>query len=279
MKIEPCGLAVVGALLLGGTGVALADEPVPQRPPLPEPIFTESTTDIDGYEPGEIEFDVNGSEAVARRNGARLLLTSVEMEWKVWNRLGVRLEPSFASSREELAWTADDRFGFRAAAGWALVHDFRRDFHLQIEASERFVDDTPYVFRIQPGEAPLPFSADLKAAIRFFGWTVRTSIGTEAGDAPAHAPVRFQVALMRPFTSEMRFGFFGLEMDADWGRPNPVIVAPNIWTDVTPVGLPARLGVGIPIVVGASDTFPAAGVYLRLLILTSREANFESREK
>jgi hypothetical protein len=266
------------AVVLAAAPSAHADEEAIRRPPLPEPIFTESTTDIDGYEPGEIEFDVNGSGAVARRNGARLYATSVEMEWKVWNRLGVRLEPSFASAREELAPAATTAFGFRGAAGWALVHDFRHDFHLQIEASGRFIDDTPYAFRIQPGEAPLPFSADLKAAVRAVGWTLRGSVGTEAGGTTAHAPFRLQAALMHPFTSEMRFGFFGVEMDADWGRPDPIVVAPNVWADATPLGLPARLGVGIPVVVGAPDTFPAAGVYLRLLILTSREASFEGQE-
>jgi hypothetical protein len=275
---EACILAAA-ALVLGGVRVARADEAVIPRPPLPEPIFTESTTDIDGYEPGEIEFDVNGSRTVARRNGASVLLTSVEVEWKVWNRLGVRLEPSLASAREELAPAATTTFGFRSAAGWNLVHDFRHDFHLQIEAAQRFLDDTPYAFRIQPGEAPLPFSADLKAAVRALGWTLRASVGTEAGGTPAHAPFRLQAALMHPFTSEMRFGFFGLEMDADWGRPDPVVVAPNVWADVTPIGLPARLGVGIPVVVGAPETYPAAGVYLRLLILTSREASFEAQEK
>ena len=269
-------LAAASVLLTART--AFADGGETERPPLPEPIFTESTTDIDGYEPGEIEFDLNGSEAVARRNGARVLLTSVEMEWKVWNRLGVRLEPSFASAREELAPSSTTGFGFRGAAGWNLVHDFRHDFHLQIEAAERFVDDTPYAFRIQPGEAPLPFSADLKAAVRALGWTLRASVGTEAGGAFAHAPFRLQAALMHPFTREMRFGFFGVEMEADWGRPDPVVVAPNVWADVTPVGLPARLGIALPVVVGAPDTFPAVGVYLRLLILTSREASFESQE-
>jgi hypothetical protein len=48
---------------------------------------------------------------------------------------------------------------------------------------------------------------------------------------------------------------------------------------MTPIGLPARLGVGPPLVVGAPDTFPAAGVYVRLLILPSREASFEKREQ
>jgi hypothetical protein len=272
-------LAVSAVMLAAATPAAHADEEAIQRPPLPEPIFTESTTDIDGYEPGEIEFDVNGAGAVARRNGARLYATSVEIEWKVWSRLGVRVEPSFASAREELASAATTAFGLRGAAGWALVHDFRHDFHLQIEASERFIDDTPYSFRMQPGEAALPFSADLKAAVRAVSWTLWATVGTEAGGAPAHAPFRLQAALMHPFTSETRFGFFGFEMDADWGRPDPVVIAPNVWADATPLGLPARLGVGIPVVVGAPDRSPAAGVYLRLLILTSREASFEGREK
>src|SRR5258708_2648257 len=55
---------------------AAADEAIEPRPPLPEPIFTESTTDIDGYAPGELEFDVHGAESVARRHGARPLQTS-----------------------------------------------------------------------------------------------------------------------------------------------------------------------------------------------------------
>ena len=243
---------------------------------MPEPIFTESTTDIDGYQSGELELDLDVAESVAQRNGARFLQTSFEMEWKGWRQLGVRFEPSFASSREELATSSENAVGFRAAAAWGHLHDFRHDFHLQVEASERFVDDAPYAFRTEPGEAPVPFSADLKAAIRAVGWTLRSSIGTEAGGTPAHAPIRFQAALMYPFTSDMRFGFVGLEMDADWGRPNPVVVAPNVWADMTLFGLPVRIGVGIPVAVGALDTLPATGGYLRLVILTSREASFES---
>lgn len=150
-------VCLVVALLVSTRSSAAApetrteDEPV-QRPPLPEPIFTETTTDIDGYEPGEIEFDVNGSQALARRNAGRIRQVSVELEGKVWSRLGIRLEPSFSSSREAGALSSGGAFGFRGAAGWGLLHDFKRDFHLQIEASERFIDDTPYAFRIQPGK-------------------------------------------------------------------------------------------------------------------------------
>src|SRR5262249_21367291 len=155
-------------------------------------------------------------------------------------------EPGFSSTREELATSSHDALGFRAAAAWSLLHDFPRDFHAQIEASERVVDDAPDASRTEPGEAPLPFSADLKAAIRRGDWTLRASVGTEAGGTPAHAPFRLQAALLHPLTRDIRFGFVGLEMDADWGRPQPVIVAPNVWADATPIGLPCRLGVAIP---------------------------------
>lgn len=264
-----------GPFVLAST-VTHAEEGVTQRPPLAEPIFTETVTDIDGYEPGEVELDVNGSESVARRGGARLYQTSVEVEWKVWKRLGLRLEPSFASAREEVGTSAGKNFGFRAAGGWSLLHDFAHDFHLQIEAGGRFIDDTPAGYKTQAGEAPLPFNADLKAAKRAWGWTVRAGLGTEAGGTPAHAPLRLQLAVMHPFTKEIRFGFLGIEADADLGRQNPVVIAPNVWADLTPIGVPGRIGVGVPIVVGAPDTLPAAGVYIRLLILTSREASFEA---
>jgi hypothetical protein len=250
-------------------------EPI-ERPPLPEPIFTESTTDIDGYEPGEIEFDANAAILAARRHGARLMQTTFEMEWKVWSRLGVRFEPAFSSAREELATSWHDAFGFRAAAAWSLLHDFPRDFHVQVEASQRVVDDAAGAWGTEPGESPLPFSADLKAAIRMDDWTVRASVGTEAGGTPAHAPLRLQAALLHPLTRDVRFGFVGLEIDADGGRPQPAIVAPNVWADMTPIGLPFRIGVAIPVVVGAPDTVPATGIYLRLLLLTSREAGMES---
>jgi len=266
--------ALFTALVLA-TKVAHAEEPI-ARPPLAEPIFTETVTDIDGFEPGEVEFDVNGAESVARCGGARLVQTSIEVEWKIWSRLGVRLQPSFASSREPLAASSEKKLGFRGAAGWNLIHDFEHEFHLQIEAGGRLLDDTPDAFKTQAGEAPSPFNTDVKAAGRVRGWTGRGSVGTEAGGTPAHAPLRVQLAVLHPFTDKIQFGFLGLEADADFGRQHPLIIAPNLFADMTPIGIPGRLGIGIPVVVGALDTFPAAGVYVRLLILTPREAALES---
>jgi hypothetical protein len=269
--------APVAALSLIPTR-ALADEEVERRPPLAEPIFTETVTDIDGYETGEVELSVNGAEAVARRGGARVYQTSAEVEWKVWSRLGLRLEPSVTSSLQEHETSSEKKFGFRTALGWNLIHDFVDDFHLQVEAGGRVIDDSPDSFKTQAGEAPLPFNADLKAAKRISAWTLRGSVGTEAGGTAVHAPLRLQLAAMCPITDDIRFGFLGIEADADFARQTPLILAPNVWADVTPIGIPGRIGFGVPLVIGAPDAFPAAGVYVRLLILTSREASFERND-
>jgi hypothetical protein len=253
---------------------ARADAPS-GRPPFPEPIFGESVTDIDSVEPGEIELEIDGFESVARRAGSRLYQTSVEVEWKAWSRLGLRFEPTFESSRPERSTVTDATFGFEGAAAWGLVHDFARDFHLQVEAAGRFLDDGAPAFASQPGESPAPFTLDLKSALRLGEESLRASLGAEGGGLVAHAPIRVQGSWLHPFTSDLRYGSYGFEVDADFGRPLPVTVAPNVWTDVTPLGLPLELGVGIPIVLGASDTLPAAGVYLRLMILSQREAKFE----
>ena len=63
--IDRTAAALVVAVVVM-TSEAHADETIPHRPPLAEPIFTESVTDIDGYEPGEVEFDINGSEFTRR---------------------------------------------------------------------------------------------------------------------------------------------------------------------------------------------------------------------
>lgn len=268
---------VVAALSMLGGGVVRAEEgAVLERPPMPEPIFTESVTDLDGYEVGEVEFDVNGAELRARHGGARLVQTSVEAEWKVWSRLGLRLEPSFSSTWASLASPPSSRFGLRGAVGWALVHDFEHDFHLQVEAGGRLLEDVPPMFEVQPGESVAPFTADLKAAIRRWGWTVRASAGTEVGQGIVHAPMRLQGALLRNFSEALPVGYYAVEVDSDWGRSTPVVVALNLWADLTSFGAPIRLGVAVPVIVGAGESDLFTGVYLRLVILTDREAEYES---
>src|SRR5260370_20256257 len=66
-------------LVSSGSRSTLAQERV--RRPIPEALLTESTTDIDAEEAGELEFEANVAKSAARTGGARATLTSLEVEW------------------------------------------------------------------------------------------------------------------------------------------------------------------------------------------------------
>src|SRR2546425_5121584 len=87
-------MARVG-LLLTALGLPVRAEVLtvtsPVRAKMPEPLLTESITDLDGARAGEVEVDVNG--LVLRRTSAvRQWQTSVEVEWRALERLGLALD-------------------------------------------------------------------------------------------------------------------------------------------------------------------------------------------
>ena len=250
-------VAVVAAETLSG------EEPA-RRPPMPEPILTESVTDLDAVEGGETEYALNVQTLAALRGGARARQASVEAEWRATQHLGLRLEPSFASLVEE---GRSSELGLQGALAWGLVNDFEHDFHAQAEVTGRVAgNDKPY--ESQPGDFSLPFSAGLRTGLRIGALTIRPGAGVEAGGPVAHAPVWGGVGALYPLGREGRLGFFGLELDADAGRTTPVIVAPNFLADTLSIGLPLRLGLAIPWVVGAPANEPQVGIYLRVLLRT-----------
>lgn len=242
-----------------------ADEPTaPSRSPLPEQILTESITDIDATEPGETEFALNVQTLHAATGGARARQGNVEAEWRATSHLGLRLETSYASLVEE---GRSNEFGLQLAAAWGLYHDFSRDFHVQAEATGRLTgENAPY--ESQPGDSSLPYTAGVRLAKRFDEWTIRPGAGVEVGATPAHVPAWFGVGLLHGLGSDGRYGFIGVELDADAGRQTPFIVAPNLMADTKALGLPFRLGFALPYVLGAAGREPSLGVYLRLLVRT-----------
>ena len=242
-----------------------AEEPAASvRAPLPEQILTESITDLDAVEAGETEFALNGQTLHAARGGARAWQANIEAEWRATSHLGLRLEPSYATLVEE---GRSQEFGLQAAAAWGLVHDFAHDFHAQFEAAVRVAGgERPY--ESQPGDTSLPFMAGLRTGKRFGAWTLRPGLGFEAGAKPAHAPVWFGMAALFGLGDAGKLGCVGVEVDADAGRRTPLIVAPNLIADTRALGLPFRLGVAVPYVVGAPATEPSLGIYLRVLIRT-----------
>ncbi|MGH7436704.1 MAG: hypothetical protein ACRENE_13605, partial [Polyangiaceae bacterium] len=102
--------------------------------------------------------------------------------------------------------------------------------------------------------------------------------GAEAGGAFAHAPVHTDAALLLPFSGDGRFGFFGLEVRADWARAAPLILAPDVVALATPLGLPFSLTLALPFHVGAGPNEVSYGVFLRLMLMTKRELEYGKGE-
>ena len=75
-----------------------------------------------------------------------------------------------------------------------------------------------------------------------------------------HAPVHGSLAVLAGFDGTERFGFWGVEADADGARRDPVVVALDVVPDLTPLGLPFALA-------GPSFTFGWRLMYFIATIL------------
>jgi hypothetical protein len=247
-----------------------------ERAPLPESLLTESATDVDSAEAGEIEYEANAATVGARAGGARATLTSLEVEWRLLRELGLRLEPSYSHDVNEGGSGERNLFGFAGALAVGLFHDFAHDLHVQGELLGRTPESANAIV-FEPGEPELPAAADLVGAVRRGHLTLRATVGVEAGGAVAHAPLHTDLALLTPFWNDERFGFFGVELRADWARTTPLVVAPDVVAITTPLGLPFSLSVALPVNIGASPTATSYGIFVRLMLLASRETEYGRR--
>lgn len=249
-----------------GAVVALAPVAHAARP-LPEAVLTESATDIDAASRGEVEWELNQSVVGARSGGARSAATSLELEWRLLDAVGLRLEPTFDLASDGIATHSE--FGFAGALAVGLFHDFERDTHVQLELLGHTLEAAPHAFEMS--DAELPGAADLVAATRRGRLTLRATAGAEAFGSFAHAPLHTDLALLTGFLKNEQYGFMGLELRADWARQAPLVIAPEFVADGAPVGLPLRLSVALPFNVGARATSESFGVLLRLTLTTERE--------
>jgi hypothetical protein len=240
------------------------------RRPLPEALLTESATDIDAVEAGELELELNAARAAARRGGAGATLTSLEVEWRVLKEFGLRIEPSYSLVRDAGATAANGDFGLSGALAFGLWHDPVRELHVQAELLGR-TPESANARVFEPGEPELPFAADLLAAVRRGRWTLRATVGAEAGGAFAHAPLHTDLALLTGILPEERFGFLVIDLRADWAREAPFVFAPEIVADTSPLDLPFRLGVALPFNFGADLTQTSYGVFVRFAWITNRD--------
>ncbi|MEO8905825.1 MAG: hypothetical protein ABI488_25055 [Polyangiaceae bacterium] len=242
--------------------------------PLPESLLTESATDIDADEAGELEWEANLARLGARRGGAFSTLTSVEVEWRALSQLGLRLEPTYARIAPTGAAPERDSFGVSGAVALGVWHDYGRDQHVQIELLGHTADHSAGPL-FDPGEEELPVSLDLLGAQRIGRWTFRTTAGVEAGGHFAHLPLHTDLAVLTGIANAARFGYLALEVRADWASVAPLVIAPELISDLVPLGLPFRLGMALPVNVGASAVDPSYGLFFRLVLLTERERNSE----
>jgi hypothetical protein len=235
--------------------------------PLPEAVLTESATDIDAVSRGELEWELNLSVLGAREGGARSVATSLELEWRLLDQLGLRLEPSFEHVSDGVAGSTEA--GFAGALAFGLFHDFERDTHVQLELLAHTVDSLPHAF--ETSDAELPGAADLVAATRRGRWTLRGTAGAEAFGSFAHAPFHTDLAFLTGFLPNEQYGFLALDVRADWARRAPFVIAPEVVADGSPLGIPLRLSAALPVNVGARATTESFGLLLRVTLTTERE--------
>jgi hypothetical protein len=245
------------------------------RDPLPEPVLQETTTDIDGDDPGEVEVEATGSMLRSRKGGAFDGELSLEIEALLTRRLGAKVEPFF--ERTAIAGdAAQSSAGMGAGASWKIVQDFAHDFYVQAEAAGVIPAETSSF--VQPGESPLPFTGDLRSGFRRGPLTLRNSLGFSAGGTSAHAPIRGSAVVLTDFESGGRFGFWGVEVEADGARANPFLVALDVVPNLTPVGLPFALGFVLPYSIGAAGSLPSYGLLVRIYVESQREQDYARPE-
>ena len=76
-----------------------------------------------------------------------------------------------------------------------------------------------------------------------------------------------------PFGAD-RYGFLGVEVDADGARRHPFVVALNFVPSLIPLGLPFKIGFGVPWAIGVPRTEPTLGLLVRVFFESSREIEY-----
>jgi hypothetical protein len=228
-------------------------------------------TDVDGFEAGEVELELNAESFRSLKGGAYVLQAGFEAEWLITSKLGLRVEPGVSRTVEAGA-EAQDTLGGSATASWKLLHDFEHDFHLQAELGGRLPTNITTI--VSPGDSALPYVLDLRTGFRGGLLTVRGSVGAAAGGTAAHLPLRASLALFTGFGVSEHFGFWGVELDADGTRKTPAVLALNVVPHLGPAGLPFRFGLAIPWAIGVRDSEPALGFLVRIFYESARELGY-----
>ena len=224
---------------------------------MPEPLITESITDLDGTTAGEVEVDLDGLLGT-RRDASGDWQGSVEIEWRAIERLGLSLELDLGGPLR----SSNTVVAGQAAASWVLLHNRALDFHVMAELSARVPATADSDAEL--GDGAMPVNGGVRAGIRVGEWTSRAFLGWGVGAVSAHPlPLRLEAALLYDFPS---IGFLGLETRADWSVSAPWTVAPNVVLRGRRFGIPFDIGVAAPWSVGARAGEPQFGILARLIL-------------
>ena len=256
-------LMVAGSLLSGIPSASARDDRVGSagHSKMPEPLLTESITDLDGLDANEVELDGNafgGRSAAA----ATVWQSSLEAEWRALERLGLALEVGLSGATGSPSSAV---VSLQPAVSFVLVHDQPLDFHLMAEVTGRVGESREANEPIDLGEAAMPVSAGFRAGLRRSRLTIRGYLGSGMGEHSGHAlPLRAQAAVLVEFGKDGRIGFAGIESDADWARRAPLTLSPDVVIRGAFLHLPVNIGVAIPWGVGARAGEPSFGILLRV---------------
>jgi len=268
MRVAAARIALLlAAFVLPVRGEEQTTLPNPSRARMPEPLLTESITDLDGTRAGELEIDVSGS-VLRRSTGTGQWQSSVEVEWRALERLGLALDLGVGRVLDS---ATSPVLSVRPAASWVLTHSQPLDWHLMAEVSARISGDSAEDVQ-DPGEPAMPLSGGLRFGIRS-GWlTLRTFLGAGAGSHSAHAvPLRAQAAVLAEFGGKGRPGFAGFEMDSDWARRTPLTLAANLILRGDPLHVPFDLGIAVPWTPQSRYGDASIGVLVRFILELDRD--------
>ncbi len=231
---------------------------------LAEPIVEENITDVDATEIGTLEVDVTGSTIRPNQRGrAGTWASALEAEWRPVDRLGLGAELSMGDATNGLAPRAPTNIGTRVAASYVFLRDLRRNLFLQAEAAARWEGETAFP---NPVDSALPYTFGVRWATQLGPITLRAASMGEASGAWAHAPVRASTAALARLVGPPIRAYVGVEVIADWARQSPLLAVPQALLLFRAFGAPIRVGVGVPVTLGARVEDAAFGIAFRLVL-------------
>lgn len=240
----------------------------PHSVEMAEPLIGESVTDVDGDEPGTVEAD---AKPTWRRSGDGTMWLTGEsaIEIRLTRRLGIEAGVSGSGWRDHGL-----RGGIDGGVSYAVLHDFARDFHLQLElrahGDGQLVAPRTSAPPIDDDGAPVDLA--LRGGWRTRWLTLRFGAGPAIGGSGT--PVRADAALYTEWgASGGTASFAGVEAVSDGTNSTPVVIAPELVFGFRASGNRFRIGGGVPVFLGNRVSGTFVGVMASVVIDFDQECN------